>query len=121
MKDVKDWNILAYMLLPALGRAQLAYINAVCKHSALQLNGALRRHRLSHGLYPADLDNLVPDILPKLPPDPFSGEPFKYRREMGGAMLYSVGPDLDDDGGKEAKHYGEDGDIVYQLMMRERR
>jgi hypothetical protein len=55
--------------------------------------------------------------------DPFSGKPFHYRREGDGFVLWSVGPDGDDDGGKTAKEMaGEyvsdlmnDGDIVLRV------
>jgi hypothetical protein len=52
---------------------------------------ALRLYRLEHGTYPDTLEALVPDYLPSLPPDPFAQEPFRYRREGKGFVVYSVG------------------------------
>ena len=70
---------------------------------------ALIAYKLDHGSYPASLDALVPDYLPFVPIDPYSGLPFEYRphglplefRCDGGAdsnlasktpLLWSVGP-----------------------------
>lgn len=61
---------------------------------------ALERYRLNRGTYPASLDELGPagaEI------DPYSGRPFGYRlveEKRGGFVLYSVGDDRRDDGGK---------------------
>lgn len=54
-----------------------------------------------------------------MPPaeDPFSGKPFAYRREGSGFCLYSIGPNLKDDGGKEPSEpgkIGEEGDMVWR-------
>ena len=61
---------------------------------------ALRQYRLKHGLEPKKLADLVPDYLPAVPTDPFSGRPLIYRPTASGYQLYSVGPDRVDDGGK---------------------
>jgi hypothetical protein len=60
---------------------------------------ALERFRQAKGDYPATLAALVPDYLPKVPPDIFTNQPLIYRTEPGGAVVYSVGPNLRDDGG----------------------
>jgi len=118
---VKDWNILAWMLMPTFTTAQLRYIKCICDHEALRVNVALRLYRAEHGEYPAALAAVVPDYLEELPPDPFSGEPFRYRREGEGWLLWSVGEDGDDDGALEAeRRWGqEDGDIVYRSHITE--
>ena len=70
---------------------------------------ALIAYRLDHGQYPDSLDALVPDYLPFVPIDPYSGRPFEYRphglehalgRDYGRdcmvpthtPLLWSVGP-----------------------------
>ena len=65
----------------------------------LRLQLALRQHRLATGGYPSSLADLVPRWVPDVPPDPFTGKPFIYRRTATGYLLYSVGPDGTDDGG----------------------
>jgi len=88
---------------------------------------ALRAWQLRHrGQFPDHLDRLVPELLPSLPSDPYSGRPFGYVRASGqfvgpfssalfaapatvhaaakgSWLLYSVGPDGQDDGGTAYK------------------
>ena len=60
---------------------------------------ACERYRLAQGQWPAALDVLVPQYLPAIPLDPFTGKPLSYRLLADGVVVYSVGPDgLDDQG-----------------------
>ena len=64
---------------------------------------ALRAYRLDHGSYPSTLADLVPTYLRGMPVDPFSpGSPLAYRKTPKSFILYSIGPDIVDDGGKPA-------------------
>jgi hypothetical protein len=61
----------------------------------------LERHRLATGRFPESLEALVPGIITRLPHDPLTGETYHYRRLSDAAfVLYSVGWDGKDDGGK---------------------
>lgn len=61
---------------------------------------AARIYELEQGRAPATPQDLVPDYLPVLPVDPFSGQPFLQSAE---GKLYSVGYDgIDDKGAKRA-------------------
>ena len=60
----------------------------------------LASYRRDHGRYPATLRQLVPHYVSELPPDPFSGADLHYRPEGKGYVLYSVGPNGRDDGGR---------------------
>ena len=51
------------------------------------------------GEFPESLEQLHEVIPWELREDPFSGEDFIYRREGDGYLIYSIGPDLQDDGG----------------------
>lgn len=75
---------------------------------------ALRLYRVKNGTYPDSLASLVPDFLDKLPADPFSGNDFVYRTEGPGFILYSLGPNLTDDGGSEDPKARDQGDIVWR-------
>lgn len=67
---------------------------------------ALERYRLADGEFPTTLDALVPRFVAKLPDDILTGEPLKYRRtDAGGFVLYSVGFNQVDDGGKPCVRY----------------
>ncbi len=61
---------------------------------------AVERYRLARGKLPEALGQLVPDYLAAVPEDPFDGTPLRYRRTERGFVVYSVGEDGNDDGGK---------------------
>ena len=63
---------------------------------------ALELYRRRHGAYPASLDELVPGLLPAVPADRITGDPVRYRLTAGRPVVYSVGADRDDDGGRPA-------------------
>lgn len=60
----------------------------------------LEQYRRKTGSWPERLEQLVPDFLPVIPPDRFDGEPIKYSLIEGRPVLYSIGVDRVDDGGK---------------------
>jgi hypothetical protein len=64
---------------------------------------ALERYRLTNGSFPKTLEVLSPRYLGKLPADLVTGEPLKYRPTAEDRfILYSVGFNKTDDGGKPA-------------------
>ncbi|MDH5508792.1 MAG: hypothetical protein OEZ32_00380 [Nitrospinota bacterium] len=70
--------------------------------------------------YPASLDDLAPDYITSVPIDPFDGKPLKMVSVEDGILIYSVGPDYTDNGGKTEKEKSlldiKDGeDIVFPL------
>lgn len=71
----------------------------------------LEEYRHRHGHYPEALSDLG------MPPgeleDPFTGRPFPYRRTPSGIVVYSVGRDGMDSGGRELP--GTRGDIVWKV------
>ena len=69
--------------------------------SFLALSLGLHAYKKEHGNYPGALEALVPAYLSKLPDDPFASKgSFQYKRKGDKYLLYSVGPDGKDDGGK---------------------
>lgn len=61
---------------------------------------ALRCYRCDQGSTPGSLQQLVPKYLQTVPSDPFSSHPLVYRPAETNWLLYSVGTDRVDDGGK---------------------
>jgi len=115
-KDARRFppKLFSAMLLPPLAKAAERFASLEARRRAALAAVAVERYRALHNRHPPDnLDNLVPDLLPRLPLDPFDGRPLRYRRLQSGFVLYSVGADLQDDGGKErpkkgpAKDYDE--------------
>jgi hypothetical protein len=96
--EAKEKQILFVpMLLPAL--ADTAKEAASLAQLRLALTAlALERFRSAHDShYPNALSELVPACIAAVPSDPFDGQPLRYRKQDGGYLLYSVGPDLKDD------------------------
>jgi hypothetical protein len=88
------------LLLPSLQRISDAerrrHANVRCMAVAL----AVERYRRKHGEWPESLAKLVPELLKEVPADPFDGRPLRYRQGEDGVVVYSVGPDGRDDGGR---------------------
>jgi len=61
---------------------------------------AMERFRLAFGRWPESIDEIPKSILPDTPIDPYSGRPVRAARVPDGWVVYCVGPDLTDDGGK---------------------
>ena len=63
---------------------------------------AVERYRRSHnGALPEALSGAVPEYLPSVPIDPYSGQEMRYRREADRVVVYSVGENRKDDGGSK--------------------
>jgi len=106
--------------MPVLTFAEQKFGYAQSAVDLARVAGALERYRLAHGEYPAALAAVTPTFIGALPHDVVGGEPLKYRRtEDGRFVLYSIGWNETDDGGKMAlKQDGrpdnEHGDWVWQ-------
>ncbi len=75
---------------------------------------AIERFRLANDALPPNLGALVPECLAEIPTDPFSEQPLSFRKTECGYVVYSVGPDQEDDGGTVRKDWTE-GDIVFTV------
>ena len=62
---------------------------------------ALERYRIAHGQLPEALDAVAPQFIEKIPNDVIDGKPLRYRKNSDGSyILYSIGWNQTDDGGK---------------------
>lgn len=74
------------------------------------------RYRAERGRLPERLGEVVPELMPVVPTDPFDGKPLKWKRtDDGGLVIYSIGPDLSDDDGKPYDEDAQTGDITFTL------
>ncbi len=107
------------MVHTSLEVAELGYRRVQTKRRLLMADLAVGRYHERHGSYPERLADLVPEFLEKPPEDPFGRGLLRYRRSESGFLLYSVGPDGDDDGGKPARKVsrGSDGDLNLQSSL----
>ena len=89
------------MLFPVFTSVRFAEVKAETQNGLLLTALALHAYRLEHGRYPASLAELVPSYLKKVPDDLFALRgSFVYRTAGEKYVLYSIGPDGRDDGGK---------------------
>ena len=101
MKHYSPYKVQALMLFPAIS-------STVRKSAAIQVSidlarvaCALERYRLANGQYPEALDALTPQFIEQLPHYIINGQPLHYRRtDSGQFILYSVGWNGTDDGGR---------------------
>ena len=89
----------------------------------LMLRLAARAYRLEHGKAVPALTALVPRYLRAVPEDPFASRPLTYRVVGEEVLIYSYGPDGDDDGGRSltVPAQGSDGDLTGPLRRRQPR
>lgn len=106
-------SMLLGTLLPDVGlrMAQMLAERTEMQHHLLRLAIALELYRSDHNVYPKALAALAPTYLKAVPRDFFSKKPLHYTKADGGYLLYSVGPNREDDGG-EGKDDPRKGDLV---------
>src|SRR5690349_7724341 len=71
---------------------------AIARHRLVLSALAAEQYHAAQNRFPDSIVELSPRYLPDLPVDPFSRKPLLYRREGLGYVLYSTGPDRQDDG-----------------------
>lgn len=114
------YNFLFPRLFHAMGKTIYKAAAGQTTVTLARVACALERHRLAKGRYPETLAELAPNFISRLPVDPVNGGPLKYRLlDPDRYLLYSVGPDGVDDGGKpiskaQAKEDVPQGDWVWQ-------
>ncbi len=90
-------RILVALMLPIMQSTHGRTTRTDLEFEATPTVCALKSYEMAHGSPPNQLSDLVPDLLPAIPTDPFDGKPLRYRREGKDWVLWSVGSDLKDD------------------------
>ena len=88
------------MFLPGLPQCLNADDRMVMQFELTKLAFALAAYHAEHGSYPAKLTDLAPKYVAEAPQDIFNDAELHYRPEGEGYLLYSVGVNGKDDGGK---------------------
>ena len=94
-------HILLHSIMPALSRVTTIETRAIARLRATEVVLAIRRYRLAARALPDKISDLVPTYLETVPKDPFDGNDLRYKKLEAGFVVYSIGEDLSDDGGKE--------------------
>jgi hypothetical protein len=86
--------------LASLQTMRQMYDRWIAIHRLLETDLAIRQYEREHGEWPTSLADLIPGHLGTLPIDPFCDAPLVYRLRGDDFVLYSVGKDGVDDGGR---------------------
>ena len=101
LKHYSYYKVRTQMVFPAINRSVTKFTTIQAQVDLARVACALERFRLANGNYPATLDALATQFIPTLPHDIINGQSLHYRRTDDGLfVLYSVGWDEKDDGGK---------------------
>jgi hypothetical protein len=104
-------HFLAILQFPVYEQVFPKRAAAESQAQVVRVGAALLAYQAAHGAFPEQLDTAVSPV----PPDPFTGQPLRYRREGTGFVVYSVGPTGTFDGGKPtAKLTPREAELVYR-------
>jgi hypothetical protein len=98
-------GLVSGLVMPALGAVRMQAFKAEARHAAARALVAATRQRLAGGTLPEAIDAIDREWLPAVPTDPYTGttltdrEPLRSRSADGDLVVWSVGPDGEDDGG----------------------
>jgi len=94
-------HVLLHVIMPALSRVTTIDIRTIAQLHTAQVGLAIQRYRLAAGKLPDTLAELIPVYLDAVPKDPFDGKDLRYKKLEASFVVYSIGEDGSDDGGKE--------------------
>lgn len=86
-------------IVPAILASFKSHSRAIAECRLVDILVGVERYRRQHNAVPNSLRELVPDFLPELWTDPFSGRDFVYRIDADQIVIYSIGSDGVDRGG----------------------
>jgi hypothetical protein len=113
---LEESGLFVRVLIPGLCAVAGHVASGDARHRLALAAVAMCRYRAANGSLPDRLDDLAPRFITAVPRDPFDGEPIRLKRIEGGLVVYSVGPDMVDNGGSPLDKEGEIGDITFELV-----
>ena len=114
MHDLPWYHMLTRSIFSASYRTIQEDLKTIARLRTARTALAVQRYRLANAKLPETLSQLVPTYLDALPEDPFDGHPLRYRKLAKGYVVYSVGHDGKDDGGKEVDKQ-RDPDVAFTI------
>lgn len=122
-REAHKGAVLTAVLFPALLKGVERNAERIAHQRLVQVALAVERYRKSEKRLPETLRELTPKLLVEIPRDPFDDEEIRYRKDGDGYVVYSVGEDRKDDGGKRrmpraAKMEHPRGDIVFAVSRK---
>jgi hypothetical protein len=113
-------DIMITLLMPALHKIQQAADRAQQIQDNLAVAFALEWYRRERGGYPKSLEALAPRYLKGIPRDLFSGKGLIYRPAAKGYLLYSVGANGKDEGGRGYEDNPQGDDLGVRMPLPDR-
>ena len=108
------WVMAWWQSRQAMERAETKHGIVIAHERLLAAELALRCYQSEKATVPTRLDELATNYLGKVPLDPFTSQRLIYRPRGTNWLLYSVGPDGVDDGGRLAgRGWPVKGDILF--------
>lgn len=101
IRAISKIHILLHKLMPSFSRTITIDIKRIAGLRTARFALAVERYRLAFGELPDTLADLVPTYIEAVPKDPFDGDDLRYKKVKTGYVVYSIGEDKSDDGGKE--------------------
>jgi hypothetical protein len=99
--DSTPWYYkIASALVPNVSATLLKRATLEAMYDTARIGIACKIYKNLNGDSPEKLVELSPETLDKIPVDPFTGKPFIFKKQDSGFIVYSVGSNLRDDGGK---------------------
>jgi hypothetical protein len=117
LRSLPRRGLITSVIAPGLSNTLLGGARAQAIHAGAQIAIAMTRYRLDHGTLPNSPELLVPNYLDEIPLDPFDGKPMRLVHKNDQWIIYSVGPDGNDDGGVPYDHQSKKGDIPFILKF----
>lgn len=105
-------NPISKLLLPVVADMRTEEARTHAEVRGDMLLAAIEQYASEKNSYPATLDDLLPHYLSGLPEDPFTGQVFQYKPTDTGFLLYSAGPDMQDNNGGAGDWRQEGSDLV---------
>jgi hypothetical protein len=107
LKSTSKTHILLHAFMPAFSRVITINIRSIAHLRTARVALAIQRYRLATGNLPDALADLVSTYLDAVPKDPFDDMSLRYEKLETGFVVYSIGGDGRDDGGKERLPFGK--------------
>ncbi len=121
-KAMSEWvgHVFVGMFFPAWSTGNLTMTEDcwIMQSELTKLAFALAAYHADHGSYPTRLADLAPKYVVEVSKDIFNDSDLHYRQEGRGYLLYSVGPNGKDDGGKgraDAKEGENRDDLIVRM------
>jgi hypothetical protein len=99
-KAIPNYAIMARIISPVFSKMSLNRYFIAADLAETQVLLATQAYRSKFGSYPTSIDDLGKRLGWKLPADPFNGNDLVYKPAPNGFLVYSVGPDMKDNGGR---------------------